>query len=194
MPTRSPRQLWLLPVLLITVIATALGALVARGVYTDPDPQTPAAVEPSPSSVPLSDQPGSPEVQGTADATTHPLYNTLRPLLQKYFDAINKKDYESWANTVTDERRSRTPEGQWRTDYSTTQDGSIIVYRIEAGGEDTARVLVQFTSTQDAEKAPENLKAPCIYWHVVWPFAEQQGEWRLALGTSSQAPQTDPCP
>jgi hypothetical protein len=190
--TRSPRQLWLLPVLLITVIATALGALVARGLYTDPDPQTPAAVEPSPSSVPLSDQPGSPEVQGTADATTHPLYNRLRPLLQKYFDAINKKDYTSWAETVTDERRTKTPEDRWRTDYSTTRDGSIIVYRIETGAEETVRVLVQFTSTQDAQNAPEDLKVPCIHWNVVWPFAKEKGEWRLAQGSSSQSQRT-PC-
>jgi hypothetical protein len=191
--TRSPRQLWLLPVLLITVIATALGALVARGLYTDPDPTTPAAVEPSPSAVPLSEQPGPPDVQGTADATTHPLYNTLRPVLQKIFDAINTKDFESWLETATAQRRAQTPEATWRDDYSTTRDGSIVLYRIEAGDR-TASVLLTFTSVQDAEKGPPELKAPCINWNVVWAFAEEKGQWKLAAGSASRNPIHERCP
>jgi hypothetical protein len=183
----------LLPVLLITVIATALGALVARGLYTDPPPHTPAAVEPSPSSVPLSDQPGSAEVQGTADATTSPLYNTLRPQLQKLFDAINTQDFESYAQAMTAERLAQTSEETWRDDFSTTRDGSIVVYRIEAGDK-TARVLMTFTSTQDPEKAPPELPEKCINWNVVWAFAEEKGEWKLAAGPAARNPIHERCP
>jgi hypothetical protein len=192
--TGSPRQLWLLPVLLITVIATALGALVARSLYADQPPALPAAVKPSATSVPPSEQPGSPEVKGTADATTHPLYGTLQPLLQRYFDAINEKDYQAWTETVTADRVTNQPEDQWRnTDYKTTKDGSIVIYRIEMTGDDAASVLLQFTSTQDPANAPEELPVACIHWSVVWAFAIEDDEWKLASGSTSATPQHEPC-
>jgi hypothetical protein len=191
--TGSPRQLWLLPVLLITVIATALGALVARSLYTDEPPVVPAAVEPSSTAVPPSEQPGPREVKGTADATTHPMFSTLQPLLQRYFDAINAKDYDAWTETVTSERVTTQPEEKWFVDYATTQDGSIVMYRIEATGEDTARVLLQFTSTQDLANAPQELPAKCIHWNVVWAFEKERGDWRLAAGSTSATPQHEAC-
>jgi hypothetical protein len=192
--TGSPRQLWLLPVLLITVIATALGALLARGLYADPPPQPPAAVEPSPSStLPPNEQPGSPRVEGTVDATTHPLYSTLRPLLQQYFDAINAKDFASWAETVTKERLKTTNEDKWYADYDTTTDGSIVIYRIETGGDGSARVLLQFTSVQDVSDAPKELPKQCIHWNLVWPFLEERGEWKLSAGDTSRSPQHEAC-
>jgi len=195
--TGSPRQLWLLPALLITVIATALGALVARSVYAD-QPQSPAAIQPSPSSsppVPRAEQPGSAEVKGTTDAVAHPLYVTVDKLLQQYFNAINAKDYAAWSTTVTAARRKIQVEDDWRRDYKSTRDGSIVVYRIEtdAGG-DTARVLLHFTSTQDPADAPPELPVDCIDWNVVWPFAMDHGEWRLANGATSAFPQTAACP
>jgi hypothetical protein len=191
--TGSPRQLWLLPVLLITVIATALGALVARSLYADQPPPPPPAVEPTTTSVPPSKQPGPAAVQGTADATAHPLYKTLQPLLQRYFDAINAKDYTAWSSTVTSKRRTDQPEDKWQKDYRTTRDGNIIVYRIEASGDATARVLLQFTSTQSQEDAPTELPVDCIHWNVVWPFEKEKGEWKLAAGSTSASPQHDPC-
>lgn len=194
MSTGSPRQLWLVPVLLITVIATALGALVARSLYADQPPALPTAVEPSASSVPPSEQPGSSEVKGTADATTHPLYNTLQPLLQRYFNAINEKDYEAWTQTVTAQRvTDQRGEGKWQEAYGTTRDGSIVMYRIEVTGDETARVLLQFTSTQTVANAPEELPAECIHWNVVWGFEKERGEWRLAAGSTSATPQHEAC-
>lgn len=179
--------------LLVTVIATALGALVARSVYAGQESLPPPAIEPSPSSVPPSEQPGTPEVKGTTDATTHPLYRTLQPLLQRYFDAINAKDYARWAGTVTAKRRQDQPEEKWQKDYRTTTDGSIVIYRIEASGHDAARVLLQFTSVQDPADAPEELKVGCIHWNVVWPFAKERDEWRLGAGSTSASPQHDAC-
>jgi len=190
----STRQLWLVPVLLITVIATALGGLLTRDLYADSAPSAPAPVLPGPpSSIPPSQQPGPVTVQGTLDATAHPLYETFRGLLQNYFEAINLKDYKRWAGTVTDERLTSQPEEEWQADYSTTQDGSIVLYRIESDADDTARVLLQFTSTQAPEKGPPELRVGCIHWNVVWAFARNGGEWKLAAGSASASPQHEEC-
>lgn len=194
MSTGSPRQLWLLPVLLITVIATALGALVARSLYEE-QPRPPAApIVPSPSSVPPSEQPGPVDVQGTADATAHPLFTTLEPLLQGYFDAINAKDYAAWAEVVTADRIKKTDEATFQRDFRTTRDGSIVIYRIETGGDGTARVLLHFTSTQDPNDGPPEFKVACIQWNVVWSFAREKNEWKLAGGSVSATPRHEACP
>jgi hypothetical protein len=181
-------------VLLITVIATALGALVARSVYAD-QPRPPAAIEPSPSSVPRDEQPGPAEVKGNTDAVAHPLYLTVEKLLRQYFNAINAKDYAAWSAVVTAGRRRDQPEKDWRHSFKSSRDGNIIVYRIEtAASGDTARVLLHFTSTQDPADAPPNLPVDCIEWNVVWPFAVEDGEWKLANGPASAFPQVVACP
>lgn len=193
MPTDRPRQLWLLPVLLITVIATAVGGLLARTVYEDPGPSAPPAALPTQTSIPPSEQPGSGTVRGTLDATTHPLYGTVREVLQRYFDAINERDYAAWQETVTQARIERQPERKWRTDYRSTKDGNILIYRIELGEEDTAVVLMRFTSIQNPVDAPQELPVDCIHWNVVFPLVRQDGAWKLAAGSASASPQHERC-
>lgn len=194
MSTGSPRQLWLLPVLLITVIATALGGLLARDLYSEePASPPPTVVATSPSPGPSGEQPGPPTVRGTADAVAHPLYGTLRELLQTYFDAINAKDYARWSSVVTYERQTLQPEQEWMKAYGTTTDGNIVMHRIEARGDGTARVLLTFTSTQAKENAPVVLPEPCIHWNVVWAFSTEDGDWKLAAGPASATPQHEAC-
>ncbi len=194
MPPDRPRQLWLLPVLLITVIATAVGGLLARTWYEDAGPIEPAAVIPSPSSVPPGEQPGSRVVEGTPDAIAHPLYRTVRGLLQRYFDAINNRDYAAWQRTVISERVERQPEEKWLADYRSTQDGHIVIFRIELGEDDTARVLMTFTSVQDPVDAPQELPVGCINWNVVFPLVLEDDGWKLDSSPASASPSTSSAP
>jgi hypothetical protein len=192
-PDRS-RQLWLLPVLLITVIATAVGGLLARNVYDEePAAAEPPAVIPSETSVAPSEQPGPPNVKGTPDATQHPLYQSVRDLLQVYFDSINDKDYAAWQGTVTPERIARQPEEKWRADYRSTRDGSPVIYRIEVAGDDTATVLLTFVSVQDEADAPKELPSECIRWNVVFPLALQPEGWKIDSSSASASPQYERC-
>jgi hypothetical protein len=184
----------LLPVLLITVIATAVGALYARTWYADPAPgSTPDAVIPSQTSIAPSEQPGPKEVRGTPDATLHPLYGTVRELLQRNFDAINNRDYAAWQRIVTPERMERQPEERWRADYRSTQDGSVVIYRIEVAEDDTALVLLTFVSVQDPSDAPKELPVDCIRWSVVFPLSLQGDGWKLDSSPASASPQHERC-
>jgi hypothetical protein len=192
-PSDRPRQLWLLPVLLITVIATAVGALLTRTLYEDPGPTPPSAVLLPQTSLPPSQQPGPATVAGSQDAVAHPLYETVRELLQRYFDAINSRDYAAWQRTVIRQRIDMTPEKKWRADYQTTQDGSVMIYRIELGEQDTARVLMTFTSTQDLANAPKELPAGCIHWNVVFPLVQERDGWKLDSSPASASPQHEAC-
>lgn len=188
------RQLWLVPVLLVTVIATAIGGLLARQWYEDPGPGAPDAVLPTDLTVPPEKQPGSGVVRGTADATVHPLYEPLREVLQTHFDSINRRDYESWAGTVTDSRVEEQPEETWRSNYRSTQDGRIVIYRIQLAEDDeTARVLMTFTSIQDEADAPPELQAGCIHWNVVFPMVLSPTGWKIDAGPAASSPQHEPC-
>jgi hypothetical protein len=181
-------------VLLITVIATALGGLLARDLYSEPVTPPPATVvATSPSPGPPEEQPGPADVRGTADAVVHPLYRALRELLQTYFNAVNAKDYAQWSSAVTYERQTNQPEQKWRDEYASTKDGNIVMHRVEARGDGTARVLLTFTSTQAVTDAPQELPEPCIHWNVVWAFSTEDGAWKLAAGPASATPQHEAC-
>lgn len=193
MSSDRSRQLWLVPVLLITVIVTAVAGLVARNLYEDPAPATPEAVLPSASAVPPAEQPGPTEVQGTPDATAHPLFTTIRDVLQTHFDAVNARDYQRWQTVVTRKRILNEPEEEWRTSYRSTKDGSIVIYRMELAERDTIRVLMTFTSTQDPRDAPPELPVPCIHWNVVFPLVQEDDGWKLDTGSTAASPQHEAC-
>ena len=189
-----PRQRWLVPVLLLAMVATLVGAVLVRNLYTEPEPQTPPAVLPTKTSVPPSQQPGPATVVGTQDALSHPLYETVRVLLQAFFESINAKDYDLWRTTVTSQRVQDTTKQDWLDDFRSTQDGSPVVYRIELGEKGAARVLLTFTSTQDIESAQPELPVGCINWSVVYPLEFEDGQWRIGTGATSATPQLDECP
>ena len=182
---------WVLPVVLVAMIATAVGALVARQIYAEPA-TSPSVVLPSDHPLPPGEQPGDPTVAGTPDATEHPLYETVRALLQTYFDAINNKRYDQW-RTVASKNLAKVSAEKWQADYRSTKDGSIVLRRIETGPANSARVLVSFTSVQELDNAPYELPAKCIRWRLVLPFTVEDGAWKLDTGLTNVASQHDTC-
>jgi hypothetical protein len=188
------RQLWLIPVLVVVIALTAVGAMIARDRYREPEvtPQR-TAVLPTTTPMPSAAQPGSPEVVGTEDATAHPLYEQARVLLQTFFDSINSKNYDEWRSSVTRDRADSMPESKWQSDYESSKDGSVVIYRIELGRAGMARVLLTFVSTQDVRKAPPELPVSCIRWHVVFPMTVEDGTWRVDTGSTGLSPQHEKC-
>jgi hypothetical protein len=184
---------WVLPVVLVAMIITVAGGLVAREIYVQPVASAPAAVTPDPQPLPPGEQPGDATVQGLRDATEHPLYETVKTLLQTYFDAINGKRYDRWQAVVSLKRAKSQPEQDWLAAYRTTKDGSIVILRIESGPAESAKVLLTFTSVQDPRSAPLEMPERCIKWRVVFPLAVEDGEWKLDAGPTSSAPQHDKC-
>jgi hypothetical protein len=138
-------------------------------------------------------QPGPPTVELTPDAAAHPEDERIRQLLQTYFDAINGRDYELWKTTVTRERLAGKSQSQWLADYRTTRDGSMVVYRIETAPERHLRVLVGFTSTQDAGAAPPELAEPCLRWKLSLPVVMEGGSWKVDTVLAGTTPELDKC-
>ncbi|WP_228769750.1 hypothetical protein [Actinokineospora alba] len=191
---RGVRQPWLWPAVLVAVVLTATASLLARELYADDrNAPPPSAILPSAGALPPGEQPGHRDVRGTRDAIQHPMYETVRQLLQTYFDAINGKNYERWRTTVTADRIKNMPEETWRASYRSTQDGSIVVYRIETGPRGSARVMLTFISKQDVADAPLELPEPCIRWHVIFPLTVEADVWKLDAGPTGASPQHEKC-
>jgi hypothetical protein len=173
---------------------TVGGGLLARELYRRPD-QAPAVPATLPASNPLrpSDQPGPRTVELTADAAAHPQHEQVRALLQSYFDAINNRDYVQWTSSVSAERRQNKTRNEWAGEYKSTQDGSILVYRIETVGQAQLRALVAFTSTQDIGEAPVGLPETCIHWRLTLPVVLQDGRWRVDAVAPGTTPEREKC-
>lgn len=175
------------------------GGLLVRDLYTRPATTTSAGSatasdgSPPSTSVPRSAQPGDRTVRLSVDAELHPDGERVRALFQRYFDAINARDYQSWSGAVTAEfsRRLRAP--QWRANYETTSDGTVLVQRIDASSGERLRVLASFVSVQDVTRAPAELPVDCIRWRVVYPLREEDGTLRVDMGPESHTPQFEAC-
>lgn len=126
----------------------------------------------SPAGLPPATGAGSAEVQLSAYAGDHPAADVVREQLQRYFDAINAKDYAGWRDTVVPRRSAALPEDAWLDAYATTQDGTIRVDRIDPADDPDAGLLVRlrFISTQAAEDAPPDMQAPRICWRSTLPM------------------------
>jgi hypothetical protein len=114
---------------------------------------------------------GDATVTLSADAGTHPAGAAVRDQLQRYFDAINARDYAAWRTTVVQQRADEQPEQAWRDGVDTTADGTVRVDRIDDldGGRLLARV--RFVSTQDVSDAPADLSAPRLCWRASLPMS-----------------------
>ncbi|TCP54988.1 hypothetical protein EV191_102199 [Tamaricihabitans halophyticus] len=176
--------------LVLVLGLTAAGAYFARDWYGAAEEETGG---PAGETLPLAEQPGSPTVELSPDATAHPLGESVRQLLQTYFDAINGRNFDRWQTTVTADRVAATSEQQWLNDYDSTQDGSILVYRIESAPRNTLRVQVGFTSKQDIAQAPADLQVECINWYLALPVTKQGGQWKIAEAEPGGKQVNKPC-
>ncbi|SFO86388.1 hypothetical protein SAMN05421810_101228 [Amycolatopsis arida] len=186
---------WLVPALVVVVSLAVGGGLLARELYRPPEQPVDAVIA-TPTSTPLppDQQPGSPMVRLARGAATHPEGEPVRRLLQAYFDAINGRNYERWKTTVTVERVAVKPKREWLTEYRSTRDGNILVYRIETAPQGRLQVLVAFTSTQDVADAPPGLPATCVHWRLALPVLREGGQWKLDTVPAGTTPEREPCP
>jgi hypothetical protein len=193
---RAPR-LWV--ALLGIAVLTAAAAFAGREFYRPrPEAATQTVTVTTGNSTPPSSTskpapPGSPEVRATPDGAEHPLYPQVRQMLQDYFDGINKKNYAQWRSSVTKARAQDMSESKFKSDFASTKDGSIVVYRIETAPQQTLRVLVSFTSVQNAADAPPELPKECIDWHFVLPVSKEDNKWRIDIGDGTSSPRHEEC-
>jgi len=182
-PQASPNRstlTWLIPITLLIAVCALVGGLIARQLYATSKPvdtKQPPAVVNTPAA-PHGDPDDTTSVHYTAFAIADPNYDLVQPVLQKYFNAVNHRDFKAWRQVVTGEVGNHQTEADWRDGYKTTVDKGMFVYRI-VDTDQGADVFGTFTSTQDVADAPPDLKASCIQWNVVWPIVKSSDGFRI---------------
>jgi hypothetical protein len=193
----------------ITAIGTGLAYVVGRdaaieGVATvdgtAPGGSASTTVIPSTDQGAATTAPGA-ATPGSASGTAGPVTVTLSPsaeaapqarditdLIVRYFNSINRHDYDAWLTTVTT-AQARRDRDSWTTDYSTTQDSDIYISDINQGEPLTVRM--QFVSHQDVAFAPPQLPAECVRWDVTYEILDEGVG--LRVGTSAKAPAMAAC-
>jgi hypothetical protein len=183
---------WLVPAVVVITGAAVAAGMVGRTFYSRPEEAKGSPVVPS-SSV-AGPMPGSSEVRLSPDTFTHPDRITIQAVLQKYFDAINSRDFAGWVEVVSARRASQAVEKTWRAAYETTQDGGMVVQRVESDVvARRLRVLISFVSTQDVAKAPVAMPEPCIRWKVVYVMVWEAGELKVDEAPENRTPQMEKC-
>ncbi|MDN5857583.1 MAG: hypothetical protein L0H84_03080 [Pseudonocardia sp.] len=156
-----------------------------------PGNQVPSTVTPvSPSSVGPTAAPADPDtVQLAQGAAFAPAAPAIQALLQRHFDAINARDFTAWAATVTPDRAGLSA-ASWTQSFRSTHDSQVVISRIEPAGPDSATVSLSFTSTQDVQDAPPDLRAGRICWQSTWPVVNLSAGGRIGApprGTTTKS-------
>ncbi len=116
-------------------------------------------------------------VQLSDSAQQHPQATEVRQTLQRYFDAINQRDFDTWRLTVSADQSVNQASADWVHEYSTTVDSNLMVAQID---DDPLRARLMFTSEQSTEFAPKRLPAACINWDLTYLITEQDGSLVLS--------------
>ncbi|MFC0539946.1 hypothetical protein [Kutzneria chonburiensis] len=188
-PQASPNRstlTWLIPITLLIAVCALVGGLIARQLYATSKPvdTKPPASAPSGPTTDTGHPDDTESVYFTEFAKADPDADQVQRAIQNYFNAINKRDYKKWQQTMTPEAGGQT-ESYWRNGYKSTVDKDMHIYRIE-DTEQGADVFGSFTSYQDLADAPDELKATCVRWNMIWPMVSINGVFRI--GKPSIAP------
>lgn len=182
---------WLVPAVVVITGAAVAAGMVGRAVYLRPEEAKGAPVVPSGSAGQL---PGTTEVRLSPDSFGHPERAQVQVALQRYFDAINARDFDAWRKSVSGRRASQAVEQTWMAAYDTTQDRGMVVQRLESDVVGRRlRALISFVSTQDVAKAPVALPEGCIRWRVVYVLVREGGELKVDEAPENRTPQMERC-
>jgi zinc-ribbon domain len=89
-------------------------------------------------------------------------------LLERYFTAINDKDYTAYRDSLVGGPQRKTEE-EFRTDFRSTQDREVRLLGLRPAGERALAASISFVSTQDPELAPDGMSA-CLRWSASFPL------------------------
>ena len=111
-------------------------------------------------------------VQLSGTAHEHPRAADVQLTLQRYFDAINRRDFDAWLTSVAADQSVNQTADEWSHEYSTTVDSNLVVATIQ---DDPLRARLMFTSEQDVAFAPKGLPATCINWDLTYLLTDRDG-------------------
>jgi hypothetical protein len=136
-------------------------------------PSAPPSTPPS-TPTPLPPAESGPLVVPAPALTGRPETTAVVALFTRYFDGINRRDYEAVQGTFTDEGRPIRDRATFEDQYRTTRDSDVRVLGI-AMTDDGYLVSISFTSHQNPADAPADARSACVTWSMSYPVVRSDG-------------------
>jgi hypothetical protein len=166
-------------VLIIAVAAAAAGAGTWYAVGRAPAATAPTSPSAPASSGPASSGPASAPPAGLASlapaAALYPGAGAIEAVVNRYFQAINGRDYAAYQATQSPGIAMTEP--QFQAGFKSTRDSNVLITGITTmpGGQPAADVT--FTSRQQPQDGPDG--ESCTNWHVTMYFDGGAGTYTV---------------
>lgn len=165
------------------LLARTFGSAGAPAQTAAPGPTGAQADPPSTIPTPTTESPPTVSTSGLVRlgpaAAAHPSAQPVLALAERYFTAINSRDYATWSTTVVPRRATAQPQQAWLRAYRSTSDQSVEITSLTDAGPGAVTVGLSFVSTQDVADAPADLPATRICWQTRWPVLDLAGGGRI---------------
>jgi len=139
-----------------------------------PGPSSPVASSPVASSAGAS--PGG-LVSVAAAATQFPAAAQLMPVITKYFQAINNRDYAGYLTTESPDNALSAQ--QFQTGFESTADSEVVVTSMFTAPDGRAAADVTFTSRQQPQDGPDG--ESCTDWQVTMFFDYDGANYTIGM-------------
>jgi hypothetical protein len=146
-----------------------------RGSRAAPPPSAPATTTPTAAPRPPGSTPPplpaetGPLVAAAPALAGRPGTTAVVALFTRYFDGINRRDYEAVQGAFTDEGRPVRDQATFEDQYRTTRDTDVRVLNIALAGDGGYQVSISFNSHQNPADAPADAPAACVHWSMTYP-------------------------
>ena len=186
-PSRRPHRFVVAAVLVVVLAVAGTVAILLSGGHGSPQPGLPAAFRSlgagSPSPLPGTTS-AAPAASPTPVASTGPVgvaaavaknpdTSRILPLLDKYFAAINKHDYQSFFALFNSPGQEELSAGQFSSGFQSTVDSNETLVGISDAADGPTIAAVTFNSHQNPANSINHSEA-CTSWHISL-FLEQDG-------------------
>lgn len=142
------------------------------------DASSPAHVS-SPAGTPAGSAPASAPPSGLVTlapaAALYPGAVAIEKVINRYFQAINGRDYAAYLTTQSPDNAMTAP--QFQTGFESTQDSDALITGITSGFDGRPAADVTFTSRQQPQDGPDG--ESCTNWHVTMYLDGSAGTYTI---------------
>ena len=184
-------------VLIIVVAAAAAGAgtwYVAGRTHAAKVPAAPSSSAPTSPSAPAGSVPASAPPAGLASlapaAALYPGASAIEAVVNRYFQAINGRDYAAYQATQSPDNAMTA--SQFQAGFKSTRDSDVLITGITSGFDGRPAADVTFTSRQQPQDGPEG--ESCTNWHVTMYFDGSAGTYTIGAPPNGYKASYQACP
>ncbi|HYY18883.1 MAG TPA: hypothetical protein VE864_08585, partial [Streptosporangiaceae bacterium] len=143
-----------------------------------------------PASVPPASDPPAGLASLAPAAALYPGASAIEAVINRYFQAINSRDYAAYQ--ATQSPGVAMTASQFQAGFGSTQDSDVLITGITTmpGGQPAADVT--FTSRQQPQDGPEG--ESCTNWHVTMYFDGTEGNWTIGAPPVGYRASHQTCP